>query len=242
MEDRKRLIEKPRRIIVACDVETLNEYEEIIKKTHDHSAIGGYKIGSLLAITYSLPRLVEITRKYTQKPIIYDHQKAGTDIPDLGKKFMKTVKYAGTDAIIVFPLSGSLVLEKWVKAAYDEGLYVLVGGLMTHKQFLISEGGYIGDKEVYDIYKRAAQLGVRDFVVPGTKPEEIRKIKDILIESNIEPIFYSPGLITQGGEITEAGKAAGKEWHAIIGRAIYASKDVRKTLDELYKAIKESEN
>jgi orotidine-5'-phosphate decarboxylase len=45
--------------------------------------------------------------------------------------------------------------------------------------------------------------------------------------------FFAPGFVAQGGEITEAAKAAGKFWHAIVGRAIYEAEDIRKAAEEM---------
>ena len=78
----------------------------------------------------------------------------------------------------------------------------------------------------------AAQAGVRDFVVPGNKPEKISKYKKHIESFGVAPVLYSPGLISQGGEISESAKAAGEKWHAIVGRAIYESKNMKKAAIE----------
>ena len=52
--------------------------------------------------------------------------------------------------------------------------------------------------------------------------------KAFLEARGIKPIFYSPGLIAQGGNITESAKAAGPRWHAIVGRGIYQESDMKK--------------
>ena len=54
----------------------------------------------------------------------------------------------------------------------------------------------------------------------------------------VDPIFYSPGLITQGGNITESAKAAGDKWHAIVGRALYNAKDMNRAAEELARNLK----
>ncbi|NPA38529.1 MAG: hypothetical protein GXN99_01910 [Candidatus Nanohaloarchaeota archaeon] len=182
MMDEKSLINQDRSIIVACDVLEVEQYEKIVRETHTHPVIGGYKIGFSLALKYGLPAIVELTRSYTNKPIIYDHQKAGTDIPYTGKLFMAVMREAGIDSVILFPLTGPKTLEEWIKAAHANDLHVIVGGLMTHHQFLSNEGCYIceGDKGVYAIYKQAAELGIKDFVVPGNKPGEVKKIRNLL--------------------------------------------------------------
>ena len=143
----KKIIKKDRSIIPACDV-TLDIYEEIIKETADVDGIGGYKIGFALGLSHGLPRVIEVARKYTDKPIIYDHQKAATDIPDTGKQFAWTCKNAGVDAVIFFPQAGPKTEEAWIECALQEGLGVIVGGLMTHPKYLFSEDGYIDQTDL----------------------------------------------------------------------------------------------
>jgi orotidine-5'-phosphate decarboxylase len=50
-------------------------------------------------------------------------------------------------------------------------------------------------------------------------------------------VFYSPGLVAQGGSITEGAKVAGDSWHAIVGRGIYQQQDMKKAAQELVKEI-----
>ena len=150
---------------------------------------------------YGLPKIVKLTREYTDKPIIYDHQKAGTDIPKLGEKFVDVVKRAGIDAIIIFPQSGPETEKTWIKSAQNAGLGIIVGGLMTHQGYTDEEGGWIRKDRILRIYTLAAELGVRDFVVPGNRPNETRKIRESLEEIGIKPTLYAPSFIAQGGKI-----------------------------------------
>ncbi|MCK4247944.1 MAG: orotidine 5-phosphate decarboxylase, partial [Methanomicrobia archaeon] len=133
-----RIIKRDRSVIPACDV-PLELYERIVRETADIEGIGGYKVGFFLGLDYGLPKIVEIARKYTDKPVIYDHQKAGTDIPDMGGKFAKICKKAGVDAVILFPQSGPETEKAWIEAAKEEGLGIIVGGLMTHPKYKKSE-------------------------------------------------------------------------------------------------------
>ena len=99
---------------------------------------------------------------------------------------------------------------------------------MTHPAYAVSEGGFITDEGALDIYRIAASIGVRDFVVPGNKPDVIRQVKETVeSEGVINPRFYAPGFITQGGKISDAALAAGEYFHGIVGRGIYQSGDVR---------------
>ena len=174
-----------------------------------------------------MPRVVEIVKKYTNKPIIYDHQKAGTDIPDTGKNFARTMKKAGVDAVIFFPQAGPETERAWIYHALDYGLKVIVGGRMTHPAYAVSEGGFITDEGALEIYRIAARIGINNFVVPGNKPEVIKQIKEVIEAEGVSPVFYAPGFIAQGGNISDAAKVAGEKFHGIVGRGIYAAPDMR---------------
>jgi len=226
------IINRDRSIIPACDVSP-GKLEELVKATANVDGIGAYKLGFVLGLSIGLPKAVEIIRKHSDKPIIYDHQKAGTDIPDTGHPFARVCKNAGIDAVILFPQAGPETEKAWIRAAREENLGVIVGGLMTHKGYTCSEGGFLADDAVLNMYLTAAKEGVTDFVVPGTKIEAIHKIREMLEHVGCDPIFYSPGLIKQGGDVREVAKAAGKKWHAIVGRALYGADDIGKAAQEL---------
>ena len=227
-----KIIQRERSIIPACDVQ-LDLYERIVKDTTNVDGVGAYKVGFELGLSYGLSRVVELTRKYNNKPIIYDHQKAGTDIPDTGKNFAGTMKNAGISAVILFPQSGPETQRAWTESAMEKGLVVIVGGLMTHPRYVRSQGGYIDDEAIMEIYFNAAEMGVTDFVVPGNKPDKITEIREALERKGVSPTFYAPGFVAQGGSISDAAKAAGNSWHAIVGRGIYEANDIRKAALEL---------
>ena len=220
----KKIILSSKSVIVAADVPNLGSLAELAEGMVGVTGIGGFKLGLTLAMQ-DLSAAVRAVRQNlgTSFPIIYDHQKAGNDIPDMGKQFAEVLKNSGVNAAILFPFAGPATQEAWTKACFDAGLQVLTGGVMTHPQFLVSEGGYIADESVERIYRLACKLGVRDFVVPGNKINWVKRIRSILVEELGEGNFvlYAPGFITQKGDISECGQAAGNEWHAIVGSAIY---------------------
>jgi orotidine-5'-phosphate decarboxylase len=230
------IIDRERSIVPACDVH-LPQFEKLLRETHNIPEIGAYKIGAVLGLTEGLRTVAELARKFTDKPLIYDHQKAGTDIPDTGKSFASALKKCGIDALILFPFSGPETQRSWIRAAQDVGLSVIVGAQMTHSHFLASEGGYIDDDAIRAILLNAAQEHVRDYVVPGNKPEVIHRIRTILLEAGVDPVFYAPGFIAQGGTISAAGEAAGPSWHAIVGRAIYDASNIREATLQLAAAV-----
>ncbi|MDE1860380.1 MAG: orotidine 5'-phosphate decarboxylase [Candidatus Micrarchaeota archaeon] len=229
-----RIIKLERSVIPACDVADLEAFRNLIRQTHDVEGIGGYKIDSALALKYSLPEVVRIVREFTEKPIIYDHQKWGTDIPDSGLEVLHVVKEAGVDAIIIFPQSGPQTQEAYIKAANDFGLGVISGGEMTHKGYKRSEGGYIADEALAEMYLLSANLGVTNFVVPGNRVERIEYYMSVLkpkVKGQIS--LWAPGFVAQGGKISDAAKVAGESFHAIVGRGIYAAADMHAAALEL---------
>jgi len=236
---RERLIPRDKSIIVACDVSEIEKLRTLVDKTCLIEGIGGYKVGLELVISHGLPKVVGIIRELTDLPIIYDHQKGGIDIPELGRKFAKVCRKAGVDAIILFPFGGAESERAWISACQDEDLFVLVGAHMTQGEFFEKEGGFIANSAPERIFVIAVEEGVRDFVVPGNKVEYVKLYKGLLerILGKDNFTLYAPGFINQGGSISEAGKVAGKKWHAIVGSAIYKAEDIQNTAKTMVKEI-----
>lgn len=214
--------DKIRKVIPALDVIDLSAVENLIKQIAGEDIIYGYKVGFSLGLSFGLPRVVEAIRAHSDKPIIYDHQKAATDIPDTGKLFAHTMKKSGIDEVILFPQAGPVTLEAWVKAVQDERMKVIVGGIMTHPKFVVSEGGFIHDEAVIEMYKTSHQLGVKSFVVPLTKADATRKVYQ---QSGLDDdcVFYSPGFGKQGGVAAQFDFL--KTHYMIIGRSLLQAED-----------------
>jgi orotidine-5'-phosphate decarboxylase len=227
------IVQRDRSVIPACDVPHIDDYRGILEATGDLDGIGGYKVGCVLGLTYGLIDISNVTGEHTDKPIIYDHQKAGTDIPSMGAKFADTMWRSGISAAILFPQAGPETQEAFIKGLQDQGVGVIVGGLMTHPRYLRGEGGYIDDAAALEMYVNAARMGVTDFVVPGNRPDDIRRIKQVIEGEGVAPVFWAPGFVAQGGTITEGGEAAGDRFHAIVGRGIYQAADKRQAAIEL---------
>lgn len=240
LRERYGLVSRPliegRTVIPACDIDNLERFEQLVRETADMEKIGGYKLGFELGLRYGLPRLVEIIKSAnSDKVIIYDHQKGGTDIGDISmaRKFARTAKDAEVDAVILFPLSGPITQTLWTGEALQAGLEVIIGGHMTHRGFAQKEGGYIRDDAPLEIYLRAANHGVVNFVVPGNDPEAVRFYREQLEAQGISPVFYAPGFVAQKGVISDTGKVAGESFHAIVGRDIINATNIRAKAEEL---------
>lgn len=255
------IINSERSLIPACDV-PLDVFERIAQVAEENDKIGGLKIGPVLTGRLGYDKIVEVARKYTKKPLIFDPQKWGTDIPGTAKKLLRPVRKSGIETIILFPLAGPVTQYEWTLEARDLGLNIIIGGEMTHPRFLdrdsneeyytkvFEELGIYGTPTGYmkltapeKIYEIAARMGVTDFVVPGNKPRKIKYYRE-LIKRHLKtekPSFYSPGLVAQGGEISKGAKAAGERFHAIVGRGVYENKSRGdyNTLDEMREAVKD---
>ncbi|MEK6984320.1 MAG: orotidine 5'-phosphate decarboxylase / HUMPS family protein [Nanoarchaeota archaeon] len=228
------IIKLKKSIIPSCDVASLERLSNLVKSTCSVKGIGAYKIGSEIVILFGMEKVVKTIRKITKLPIIYDHQKAGTDIPEMGERFMKVCKPA--DAVILFPQAGPETEVAWIKAAQQAKMNVVIGGEMTHQAFLKESGGFIDDDAPKRMYEIAASMGVVDFVIPGNKPEKAMEYVKIIQNKIKNPVFYSPGLIAQGGKIGDLAQKL-DSWHAIVGRAIYEAKDIKKACEELAKEL-----
>lgn len=213
-----------RSVVPACDFESIELLEGLAKAIADVDKIGGLKVGSLLVKRHGLGRVVEVVKKHApKKKVIHDYQKCGTDIAEMVYKQVRQDAELGCDATIVFPLQGGPeALLAAIHAGYEHGINVVVGGEMTHQGFLRSEGGCVSEEDSDRFYMLAASRGVRNFVMPGTKPDRIKHYREMLAAAGAHPIsILSPGFVTQGGNISVGGRAAGDFYHAIVGRAIY---------------------
>ena len=222
------------RIIPALDTADLDAALRLVCKVAGRESVYGFKLGFSLGLGFGLPETVRRIREWTDKPLIYDHQKAATDIPDTGALFGDVMKKAGIDEVILFPHTGPRTLEAWTKAMQERKLKVIVGAVMTHPAYLVSEGGFIADAAAAAIYKQAAGLGVAAFVVPLTKPDVVARLaKEVPFTAAQE--FYSPGFGAQKGDPAQFPMLA--KHYLITGRSLLAAEDPAKELAKVEKQL-----
>jgi len=214
-------------IIPACDFFALEKLEQLLGLTCGLECVKAYKIGAHLSAAHGVRRTVEIIRKYTAASIIYDHQKFGTDTPEVCGEIVGFLKESGVDSVIIFPQAGKRTLTAAVNACWKEGLVPIVGGEMTHKGYLRGEGGYLADDAPMRIYLDAARLGVSHFVIPGTKALALKRYNSALTKLVKDPTYLIPGIGGQGGSLAKVKRAlANRRIYAIIGRGIYEAEDM----------------
>lgn len=196
-------------------------------------------MGFIAALTHGLGNVVGLVRSVSDKPIIYDHQKGMTDIPDLGSWFAKILKRSGVDAAIGFPQSGRETLVEWVRALRDEGVVPIVGGEMTHRGFLRSGGGYICDDSPQRIYEDASALGVEHYILPGSVVERALLYAGIVGKRIQDPVFLLPGIRDERDveKIASSLLPSYRYVHVIVGRAVTLSRDPVSVVERMARGL-----
>lgn len=217
---------RPHGVIPACDVDSIDDLKRLVEQTGQIDGIVGYKLGLTGVLRVGLAAAARAIREQADRPILYDHQKAGPDIPDMAGKFAALCREAGVEALILFPLAGPTAVRSFVGQAMQQGLLPIVGAALPLPDYLASDGGFVADDAPERVFRQAAELGVDHFVVPANSAASVRRYVAHLRQLVERPSLVMPGIGSLGGTIREAFAAAsGCSAYAIVGRAIYASPD-----------------
>jgi orotidine-5'-phosphate decarboxylase len=162
-------------IIISCNYRGFQNLEDVVKSTSNLPFVSGYKIGVELVLKSGLDKIVSSIRKLTDLPIIYDHQKFGSDVPEIYRRSLfETIKSSGINALIILPHSGKETLKMTVKGCIDVGLIPIIGGDLSHEGYTIEEGGYIDNNAHQRIYLDSATLGVSHFIMSCSRLDRIK--------------------------------------------------------------------
>jgi len=226
-------------IVVALDTDDLELIKRVVEVTAGIEGVTGYKIGLEAALSHSLKRVVELIRGASDKPIIYDHQKAMGDVPHIGEGFARVLRRSGVDAAIGFPHSGPNTMASWVDALRREGVIPIIGGEMTHKGYLRSEGGYICDDAPEMIYAAASEMGVEHYVLPGNKVDKALRYAGIIARRIREPVFLLPGarMYADWDRISRELVPLYRRVHLIVGRALLRRDLSAEYVEEMLKRL-----
>ena len=149
--------------------------QKIIESTKKLDYVVGYRISSLPVLKNGLDNIKEIIRDRNSKPVIYDHQKFGSDIVDnCTCEMLDAIKSCGFDGIIILPLSGKNALESIVNKCNSIQLLPVVCGDLPYNGYFSGEGGYIEQETQQHIYLKAANLGISHFVMSCNRIERIK--------------------------------------------------------------------
>lgn len=219
-------LRKPPAVIIALDLEIQKAVQLVKSLKGVEDKIAALKIGSLQSMGMGLKAAVSELRVFTSLPIIYDHQKGCTDIPEIIEKQVKAAKECSIDSMIAVPQgAGSKSLESFVQTCKAEKIEPIVLLEMTHE----GANDFLREGTAKKIFDKALALGVEYFVCPGNKPEKIEEYKNW--NKNIKII--SPGIGAQGGSAYEAVRAGTD--YPIVGRAVYEAEEPARAVKLLYK-------
>lgn len=213
-------------ILPSLDMESLDEARRVIEKTTGVDGVVAYKFGLTTVLRHGLAQTVSAMRQVTDLPLIYDHQKAGADVPDMAAKFAATCAEAGVDGLILFPVAGPRAVSEFVGQAYKNRLLPVVGGDLPLPEYNVKGGGYIADDALFRIVERSVGMQADHFVVPATQPAKVRSMAKWLTRKLEMPFLFLPGIGPLGGSISQAfSEAPGCRCYAVVGRAVYGADD-----------------
>lgn len=237
------LFKGPIGLVPALDVDSVDAMLRLVEKTTNVPGVAGYKLGLTGTLPIGLPAAVRALRDITDLPIIYDHQKAGPDMPDMAEKFAKLCKKAGADALILFPVAGPQAVRSFVGESIRQKLVPVVGGHIPVPDYCKSGGGFLIDNVLERIMAVASDAGARHFVVPANDPKAIRRHVGWMTKTVGDATIFLTGFGKLGGDVATAFQAARDcpVKFAIVGRAVSTSKSpkdaARRFVDEMMQAI-----
>jgi len=227
-------------IIIECNFSGIGKLEAIVEATNDLDFVVGYKVGAELAVTSGVKNIVCAVKKYTDLPVIYDHQKFGSDDPMFsGGSFLETLKDAGIDGLIIFPLGGVGSLEAAARKCLELGILPIIGGDMVHEGYTEDENGYIDNAAPQKMYIDGANFGAKHFVIPCTRLDRMRIYCHRLGNMVNNPILFITGVgVETCDDLVKACEIV-KQHHsyAIIGREITDEKDYRKAAEKIWNKL-----
>ncbi|MCJ7665604.1 MAG: hypothetical protein MUO59_02565 [Actinobacteria bacterium] len=227
-------------IIIECNFSEISKLEAIVEATSDLDFVAGYKVGAELAVNSKIKDVTGAISKYTDLPVIYDHQKFGSDDPVFsGGSFLKALKDAGVDGLVIFPHGGVGSLEAAIRKCLGLGIIPIIGGDMVHAGYTEDEGGYINSAAPQKMYIDGAKFGAKHFVIPCTRLDRMRIYCHTLGNMVYNPILFITGVgIESCGDLVKACEIV-KQYrsYAVIGREITDEKDHRKAAEELWKKL-----
>jgi orotidine-5'-phosphate decarboxylase len=214
-------------VVPALDIDSHQQFESVVKSTTKVDGVAGYKLGLTTVLRFGLEESMRRLRDLTDLPILYDHQKAGPDMPDMAKKFTAMCTQAGVDGLILFPVAGPTAVDSFVGEAVKAGIAPVVGGEIPVSDYCASGGGYMLDDALDRILARAVSARADHFVFPAHDAAKVGRWSDWIGANVANAAVFLTGFGSLGGTIEGAFAAAAKctRRYAIVGRLITQSND-----------------
>lgn len=227
-------------IVPALDADTEEQLVQVVKATARLEGVAGYKIGLSSALRHGLRESVRRIRDLTDLPLLYDHQKAGPDMPDMARKYADLCAEACIDGAILFPTSGPTSVDRFVGEMHRVSLIPIVGGEIPATDYRQSNGGYIVDDALDRILARAAAAKADHFVLPANNADNVSRWSRWIGANVPNAVVFLTGFGALGGTIEDSFAAADAcaRRFAIVGRLIVQSKAPDEAVKRLYDAIR----
>jgi len=162
-------------VLIDINDPEISNIEDVISITKELSFVAGYKLGARPVIKNGLRDISNLIKEQTSKPLLYDHQKFGNEVPEIcSGDILDNIKDSGIDGIVVLPLAGRKVLGSIVNKCSKIKLLPVVCGDLSYEGYFSSEGGYIENDTQQKIYIDAANLGVSHFIMSCNRIERIK--------------------------------------------------------------------
>jgi orotidine-5'-phosphate decarboxylase len=212
-------------IIPALDVPDTAAVRRIVRATSAVPGVVGYKLGLATVLQLGLRAAVELIAELTDLPVLYDHQKAGLDVPSNAAVLARTLAGANIAAAVVFPVAGPTVAAEFVGALRAHGVVPVVGGLLPVADYTASGGGWVSDDVLADITRIALRAGETHLVVPATP--QLQAITGLAADAGMRPRLFVPGITSTGAELGQLAAVAGRVAgiYPIVGRAVINADD-----------------
>lgn len=213
-------------IVPALDIDSPEHLELVVRETTKREGVAGYKLGLTSVLTFGLAESVRRLRDLTDLPILYDHQKAGPDMPDMAVKYTAMCEEAGVDGLILFPVAGPTAVDKFVGEAVRAGIIPVVGGEIPVPDYCASGGGYMLDDALDKILVRAVHNKADHFVLPAHDKAKITRWSNWIADNVKNATALVTGFGALGGTVEAAFSASSAcpRRFAIVGRLITNSK------------------
>jgi len=202
-------------LVLALDVLERDRALNIASEVREY--ISHVKVNYPLVLSCGVGIIGELSKI---RPVIADFKIA--DIPYTSSLIARIAFENGAKAVIVHGFAGRETVKAVLDVAKEfEGEVYVVTELTSSEEFFKG----ISDK----IAKMAVELGCHGIIAPSTRPERVKALKEIV--GNIK--ILCPGIGAQGGSLEVVKYAT----HIIVGRAIYNSKNPKKSAEEICKKL-----
>lgn len=197
------------RVMLALDLPDRETAFRVMDRCAAH--VDSVKINHPLIMAEGIGIIPELKRLWGL-PVVADVKVA--DVPVTNNRIGRLLRDAGADGVLAHGFIGSDALLELVDILQDQTSVFVVTEL-THP------GGLEFTRQHSEDFARLAVLvGAAGIQAPGTRPEQIKVLRDIV---GPDSVVISCGIGAQGGSLRDA-ILAGADF-GIVGRAIYEAED-----------------